>query len=235
MRRPAASAWITANRLRRKLVRRRRPFDREELVRRYAAGRSFADVGCMYGANGRIAFVAEESGASGVTAFDAMEETPEYLAEHRRRGSSIRFVRGDLHEPGAIGEHDVVWCSGVVYHSPYPLLTLERLAAAARDTLIVGSHTIPEVPGLDQACVFYPKLDDAGRGVYQPVWPCNSVGIATPYDERPEMSYANYWWGITPSALRAMVEVQPGFSVVEEAGEPFLTYVVARRGGSGRG
>lgn len=229
MRRPAASAWITANRLRRKLERRRRPFEREDLVRRYAGGGSFADIGCMYGANGRIAFVAEESGATAVTAFDAMEETPEYLAEHERRGSSVRFRRGDLHEPGAIGEHDVVWCAGVVYHSPYPLLTLERLAAAARETLIVGSHTIPEVPGLDQACVFYPGLGQAGRGVYRPVWPCNSVGIATPYDERPEMAYANYWWGITPSALRAMVEVQPGFRVVEQAGEPFLTYVVARR------
>jgi SAM-dependent methyltransferase len=225
--RPAATAWITAARLRRKL--RRESFDREQLVRRYAAGRSFADVGCMYGANGRIAFVAEEAGAEPVTAFDAMEETPEYLGEHARRGSAVRFVRGDLHDPGAIGEHDVVWCAGVIYHSPYPLLTLERLAAAAREVLIVGSHTIPEVPGLDQACVFYPKLGDAGRGVYRPVWPCNSVGIATPYDERPEMAYANYWWGITPSALRAMVEVQPGFQVVEEAGEPFLSYVVARR------
>lgn len=225
----AARSWITANRLRRKLARRGGAFDREVLARRHAAGRSFADVGCMYGANGRIAFVAEEAGASAVTAFDAMEETPEYLAEHERRGSSVRFVRGDLHEPGAIGEHDVVWCAGVIYHSPYPLLTLERLAAAAREVLIVGSHTIPEVPGLDQACVFYPKLDEGGRGVYRPVWPCNSVGIATPYDERPERAYANYWWGIAPSALRAMVEVQPGLRVVEEAGEPFLSYVVARR------
>lgn len=224
-----AKAWITTARLRRKLRRRRRPLDREQLVRRWAPDRSFADVGCMYGANGRIAFVAEESGAVAVTAFDAMEETPEYRAEHERRGSSVRFVRGDLHEPGAIGEHDVVWCAGVLYHSPYPLLTLERLAAGAREVLIVGSHTIPEVPGLEQACVFYPKLGEAGRGVYRPVWPCNSVGIATPYDERPEMAYANYWWGITPSALRAMVEVQPGFRVVEELAEPFASYVVARR------
>lgn len=227
--RPLANAWITTARLRRKLAQRRRPLVRDELVRRHAGGRSFADVGCMYGANGAIAFLAEESGATAVTAFDAMEETPEYRAEHQRRSSSVRFVRGDLHEPGAIGEHDVVWCSGVVYHSPSPLLTLERLAAAARELLIVGSHTIPEVPGLAQACVFYPRLADADRGVYSPVWPCNSVGISTPYDERPEMAYANYWWGITPSALRAMVEVQPGFRVVEELAEPFTSYVVARR------
>lgn len=226
--RPLAKAWITTARLRRKLRQRRRPLVREELVRRHAPGRSFADVGCMYGANGSIAFLAEESGATAVTAFDAMEETPEYLAEHSRRGSSVRFVRGDLHEPGAIGEHDVVWCSGVIYHAPNPLLTLERLAAGARELLIVGSHTIPEVPGLAQACVFYPRLGGADRAEYAAVWPCNSVGIATPYDERPEMSYANYWWGITPSALRAMVEVQP-FRVVEELSEPFATYVVARR------
>ena len=228
-----AKAWITAARVRRKLARRGRPLEREALVRRYAPGRTFADVGCMYGADGAIAFLAEESGATAVTAMDAMEETRGYRAEHERRGSKVRFLRGDLHDPELLAEagaHDVVWCSGVVYHSPYPLLTLERLASIASEYLIVGSHTIPEVPGLDQACVFYPRLDEAGRGIYRPVWPCNSVGIATPYDERPEMSYANYWWGITPSALRAMLEVQPGFRVVEELTEPFLSYLVAQRG-----
>lgn len=227
--RPLAKTWITAARLRRKL--RRAPLVREELVRRHAPGRSFADVGCMYGADGAIAFLAEECGATAVTAFDAMEETPGYRAEHERRGSSVEFVRGDLHDPGAIGDHDAVWCAGVLYHSPYPLLTLERLAAAARELLIVGSHTIPEVPGLAQACVFYPGLGPGDRREYAAVWPCNSVGISTPYDARPEMAYANYWWGITPSALRAMVEVQPGFRVVEELAEPFATYVVARRTG----
>lgn len=228
-----ARAWITSARLRRKLSRRRQgELSREELVRRHAPGRTFADMGCMYGTHGGIGFLAEEAGAAAVTASDAMEPTPEYLREHDRRGSAMRFVRGDLHDPSLlaeVGEHDVVWCSGVIYHSPYPLLTLERLASIARDTLIVGSHTIPEVPGLSQACVFYPRLDDRARGVYRPVWPCDAVGISTPYDERPEMSYANYWWGISPSALRAMVEVQPGFRVVEELSEPFTTYVVGRR------
>src|SRR5215212_3277433 len=104
--------------------------DREDVVRRHAAGRSFADVGCMWKVNGRIAFVAEEAGATNVTGVDVMAPTPEYEAEHERRGSGVRFVQGDLHDPALVdqvGRHDVVWCSGVLYHSPNPMLTLQRL------------------------------------------------------------------------------------------------------------
>ena len=35
--------------------------DREEVVRRHAAGKTFCDVGCMWKVHGRIAFVAEEA------------------------------------------------------------------------------------------------------------------------------------------------------------------------------
>ncbi len=41
--------------------------DREEVVRRHAAGKTFCDVGCMWKVHGRIAFVAEEAGATAVT------------------------------------------------------------------------------------------------------------------------------------------------------------------------
>src|SRR3954454_3756877 len=97
--------------------------DREDVVRRHAAGKSFADVGCMWKVNGRIAFVAEEAGATAVTSVDVMAASDEFEAERRRRESNVRFVNGDLHDPATIaevGEHDVVWCSGVLSHAPNP-------------------------------------------------------------------------------------------------------------------
>ncbi|MDQ9579608.1 hypothetical protein, partial [Serratia marcescens] len=62
-------AWISANRLRTRFA---RPVDREAIVREHAAGRSFVDVGCMWNVHGRIAFVAEEAGATAVTGADLM-------------------------------------------------------------------------------------------------------------------------------------------------------------------
>src|SRR3954470_7432267 len=124
---PMRFAWRTKLLAARAQRRRSQPApDREDVVRRHAAGKSFADVGCMWKVNGRIAFVAEEAGATSVTGLDVMAPTPEYEAEYERRGSGVRFVQGDLHDPALVdqvGPHDVVWCSGVLYHSPNPMLT----------------------------------------------------------------------------------------------------------------
>ena len=54
--------------------------DREDVVRRHAAGKTFCDVGCMWKVHGRIAFVAEEVGATAVTGVDVMEPTDEFVA-----------------------------------------------------------------------------------------------------------------------------------------------------------
>jgi len=78
---------------------------------------------------------------------DIMGPTPQYEAEYARRGSNMRFVQGDLHDEVALaglGEHDVVWCSGVLYHAPHPLLTLERLRSVTGETLILATETLPE-------------------------------------------------------------------------------------------
>jgi len=188
---------------------------REELVARLAAGRSFADVGCMWSVHGAIAFAAEAAGAREVVGMDVMGETPEYLAEHARRGSRMRFVQGDLHDEVALaglGPHDVVWCSGVLYHAPHPLLTLERLRSVTAETLILATETLPERLGTKNVCVFAPE-----PGVH----PTHTE----PFD--PERGYVNWYWGITPSALRAMLGAT-GFDVVEEHLTPFHATMVAR-------
>src|SRR3712207_8110158 len=59
-----------------------------------------------------------------------------------------RFVCGDLHDPDVLAEagvHDVVWCYGVLYHAPHPLLTLERLRSVCGELLLLGTELIPEV------------------------------------------------------------------------------------------
>ena len=219
-------AWIAAHRARRRLA--GAPPDREALAREHAPGRSFLDVGCMWSVHGRIAFLAEEAGAAPVTGVDVMGETPQYRTEHARRGSAIAFVQGDLHEPGILaraGRHDVVWCSGVLYHAPHPLLTLERLREVCGELLILATETLPELPGLRGGCVFYPALGERERDAYRKVPGGSAVGLTTPFD--PAQGYGNWFWGISPSALDGMLRAS-GFQPLRAIRRPFHTTVLAR-------
>jgi len=182
----------------------------------------------MWGVSGRIAFQAEASGASAVTGLDVMAPTAEYEAEHTARNSKMRFVRGDVHDAAAIrevGSHQVVWCSGVLYHSPNPLLILERLRDITEEHLLLATETIPEVPGLSQACVFLPGLDPRQRGAHQSARPrATALGVSNEFSQ--DQGYGAWWWGLSRSAVAGMLHAS-GFNVVEEYGGPLHITVVA--------
>jgi 2-polyprenyl-3-methyl-5-hydroxy-6-metoxy-1,4-benzoquinol methylase len=225
-----AQAWLAAARARRRFarVRGRRP-PRDELVAAHVRGKTFADIGCMWSVDGAIAFAAEAAGATAVTGVDLMPPTAEFQRRHAERGSLVRFVQGDLHEHDTIavvGVHDVVWCSGVVYHAPHPLLTLQRLRELTGELLILASETIPEVPGVRQACVFLPGLPPRDRAAYMTARSGADVhGVSTAFD--PDRGYGNWYWGLSSSALAAMCEAS-GLLPIEISGDPFNTTIVAR-------
>ncbi|WP_205697187.1 bifunctional 2-polyprenyl-6-hydroxyphenol methylase/3-demethylubiquinol 3-O-methyltransferase UbiG [Conexibacter sp. SYSU D00693] len=233
--------WITAARVRRKLRGRTSREDdhaaRSAWIRAHVPGRSFVDVGGLYGINGDIAFQAAAAGASPVTCFDAGDPTPEFLERRASTGLDVRIVQGDLEDPLSverIGAHDVVWCSGVVYHTPNPVQQLIHLRRICRETLYLGSHTMAEVPGVKQACVFYPYLPEGSRRVHEsPHWQAAGSGagsIGGPFIDAPMLGHNNFWWGITPSALEAMVRTAC-FEVVERIenhSSPWFTELVCK-------
>jgi len=227
---PLARAWIGAARVRRRVARAgSRAPAREDLIRLHAPGRSWLDVGCMWGVEGGLAFLAESAGARAVTGVDVMEATPGFEAERARRGSAVRFVRGDLHDPATLaraGRHEVVWCSGVLYHAPHPLLTLERLRSVCSERLILSSEALPELPGVPGACVFYPALGKAEqRAPFAGAPGGRAIGVTEPFDAAA--GYGNWFWGITPSALRGMLRAT-GWTVESELGRPLHRTVIAR-------
>lgn len=190
---------------------------REELIARHVGGRSFVDVGCMWSVDGALCFAAEDAGAAAVTGVDVMGPSERFSAELARRDSAVRFVQGDMHDPAtiaAVGPHDVVWCSGVLYHAPHPLLTLERLRELTRGTLLLATETIAETPGRRNTCVIAPTRDEHP----------NAEPAAG-----PDAGYGPWYWGITPSALRTMLTLT-GFRVTEEHRTPLHVTVVATPG-----
>jgi SAM-dependent methyltransferase len=177
-----------------------------DLIRREArAGGSFLDVGCMWTIHGANSFAAEEAGAGSVTALDVMARTPEFDAAHRTRGSNVRFVLGDVNDPAVVAEvgpHDVVWCSGVLYHCPDPFLTVHRLRELTAGRLLLATEVAPEVRGVARAAALLPT----GRA---------HPGAPPRLPAADDTGYAPWYWLPTPSAVRALLEVA-GFELAEE-------------------
>ena len=82
-----------------------------DYIRAHAPGRTFADIGCMWGVNGGFAFLAEDSGATAVKAVDVFGPTPEFEETRRARASHVEFILGDVTRSetlARVGEADVV-------------------------------------------------------------------------------------------------------------------------------
>jgi SAM-dependent methyltransferase len=177
---------VIAARLRHRLGRHDPRPVHDRLVREHAVGGSFLDVGCMWRIDGANAFAAEEAGAAAVTALDVMEPTPAFL--QRAAGSRVRFVHGDVNDAAIVEPHDIVWCSGVLYHCPDPQLTVQRLADLTARTLLLATEVLPA---------------RGSRAVYLPTrrdHPGAPEGAPTAAG-----GYGPWYWLPSPGAVRAML------------------------------
>lgn len=194
-----------------------------DYIRTFAPGRSFADIGCMWGVNGEFSFIAEEAGATRVVAVDVFGPTPEFEEKRRARGPRVEFLLGDITRRStreAVGVVDVVFCAGVLYHHPSPYDLLVALRRICGQTLILRSSTIPEVRGLPNAAVFFPMLDARGRELWnlKTLGVQHQAGISNAF--QPSEGYGNWFWGLTPSCLESLLQIA-GFRVDLRATEAF--------------
>ncbi len=202
-------------------------FDNAVLVKKYSKGKTFADIGALWGVHGNNAFIAEESGALRSIAVDVYPETKEFLETLKKKNSKVEFIQGDINSEETIkkiGICDVVLCSGVVYHTPNPIAMFMRLRVITRETLLLNTASIPEFFGIRNATVFYPFLSEKQRKIWN-----RGIGsqkaITGPYE--PEEGYANWFWGMTPSAIESML-LLAGFEVTERFIYNFNTVFVCK-------
>jgi hypothetical protein len=194
-----------------------------EYIGLHVRGRSFVDVGCMWGVNGDHAFAAEEAGATSVKGVDVFGPTPEFEEKKRSRNSSVEFILGDVSHPDTlarVGVADVVLCAGVLYHHPSPFDLLTALRRICGVMLILRTSTIPEIRSLRNAGVFYPMLGARERGL----WDLSSLGVGRQVGItagfEPGEGYGNWFWGMTPSCVASMLQTA-GFRIDYRAAEPF--------------
>src|SRR4029078_11899925 len=104
----------------------------------------------------------------------------------------------------------------------------ERMVAlrrSCRQTLILRTSTIPEIPGLPNGAVYFPMLDEDARRLWnlRSLGVPHQVGITDAF--RPDQGYGNWFWGLTPSCLESLLKTA-GFRVDFRATEAFAHSVM---------
>jgi SAM-dependent methyltransferase len=215
---------------------------RAQWVAAAAAGKSFAEVGGLWGTVNEQVTVAAQAGATSTTMIDVepsdeSDEDPWRLFHERAASLGVTdttCVVGSIDDPETVqrvGSFDVVCCSGVIYHCPEPLRTLRHLREITRETLILGSATIPETvsssagtmsvePG---AALLVPAMSQSQRAVLgqwlRAVGGVEALGVNYPLQTDWALEdYTAWWWCFTRDYVAALLRIA-GFEVDTIASE----------------
>ena len=210
---------------------------RDTYISQVVAGKSFADVGGLWGTVNEKVSVAHTHGASTLTMLDVSPRDSELwiLFDERRRTlriPAVECVSGDilaLSEADPCPQFEVVHCSGVLYHMPEPVRFLRALRKITGETLVLtsavtatrveGEKGVLEIPAAAMLCI--PALRGREREIVQSYWQGivgdGAFGLTRQLPEWDPEDFASWWWLPTPDALTALCEAA-GFRY--ETGSP---------------
>lgn len=212
---------------------------KDEWIKRLSPGRSFMDIGGLWGTKNEKVTVALKAGATRATMADiAPLDGPmwrDFDAHCANLGiSNYAKVRLDITAPGDASKtlrHELVHCSGIIYHLPDPFEILTNLRQLTGQWLILTSMVVPEriknrAGTLDfpaDYAAFVPSLTDATRKIAAEHFRAANVSIGgiTQAMEEPWLwpdgkpNFGPWWWLMSPSFLRGMIEVA-GLKVEDE-------------------
>ncbi len=208
---------------------------RDRYIARVVKGKTFAEVGGLWGTVSEKVSVASKYGAVSLTMIDAMPASMHWWQDFHDRMTSLNIANyhcinqditqiqlADIGEP-----YDVVHCAGVLYHHPHPLQILVALRQITREHLIFTSAITQEVIENElgryeipaSGVMFIPALDDAERAILTAYWRTyinNNALIGITEKAVFDMNnFAACWWLPTATALEAMCKVA-GFKVLDK-------------------
>lgn len=207
---------------------------RDDFIARVVQGRSFADVGGLWGTVNEKVSVAAGSGARSVAMVDISTVGSELWKLFSERLASLNIsgcecISSDvcaLVANGNAPEFEVVHCSGVLYHHPNPIWLLEALRRITTRHLILTSavtqETISNKLGTfhipKSGAIFVPALDERERSILSKYW-LEKAGVGTCYGITETVrwdtrEFGPWWWLPTPRAMLRMAECA-GFRVLD--------------------
>jgi len=151
--------WHVDRRFRRRLRLLRIPAD--------LSGKSVLDIGAW---DGYFSFEFERRGAARVLAIDTYAwdhgALDCFLLAREHFNSKVEYRRMDVHDLSAsdVGQFDLVFCAGVLYHMRNPLIGLERIRGVTAGQLILETHSLlPAMHEWTPLITFFPGDEDATK------------------------------------------------------------------------
>ncbi|MEG5063600.1 tetratricopeptide repeat protein [Microcoleus sp. B3-A4] len=208
---------------------------RDRYIARVVKGKTFAEVGGLWGTVSEKVSVASKYGAVSLTMIDVCPASLHWWQDFHDRMTSLNIANyhcinqditqiqlADIGEP-----YDVVHCAGVLYHHPHPLQILVALRQITREHLVFTSAITQEVIENElgryeipaSGVMFIPALDDAERAILTAYWRTyinNNQLIGITEKAVFDMNdFAPCWWLPTATALESMCKVA-GFKVLDK-------------------
>lgn len=210
----------------------------DDVIAAHVQGLSFTDIGALWGTVNEKLSVAAAAGAARVAAADAHAlEDPAWSAldSHLQAKGVTEWGRHhiNLDDPlihEKLPPSDFVYCSGIVYHCPSPLYTIERLRTVTNRYLLLGSMVVPEFVHTTEGhidfsggqALFLPAMDDLQRRIMAAHLSASGLTVANVNGPEETMrwpdgsaNYGPWWWFMAPSTLRAMLR-NAGFDVIQD-------------------
>lgn len=163
-------------------------------------------------------------------AIDNDQEVAQNFADIAQQVGAIKVQTANSFKPTLntpAQEFNLVSFTSGLHLLPNPLGTLVALRRLCKDYFILKTVVVPEVTGVMQSAVFWPRLSKKERKL----WSFNSFetdgqpSINSPFDYRYPKN--QWYWGLSPSCSRALLQLA-GFEVVENYVHPFMEIFVCR-------
>lgn len=229
---------------------------KDRWIEEHVRGKSFMDVGGLWGTRNEKVSLALRSGARTATMADIAPFRDKLWADfdaYCRARDVTGYGRAhldvvELPDDCSGLTHDVVHCSGIIYHVPDPYRVLANLHRLTREWLILTSMVVPEhidnaagtVEFPAERAVFVPALGEATRAVVARHFDALGLQVGGINQELTEAwrwpdgtpNYGPWWWLLSPAHLRALLRVA-GFEIADEcwSWEQRSYSFLARRGG----
>ena len=229
---------------------------KDQWITERVAGKSFMDVGGLWGTTNEKVSVAAKAGAASTTMADIQpldhslwNDLDAHCARLGVDGYAKRCL--DIVEPPQDFcelRHQIVHCSGIIYHVPDPYRMLANLRRVTDEHLILTSMVVPErienaagvITFPPDNAVFVPSITEATRAIVATHFREHGISIdaiTQPLKEgwhwpADKPNYSPWWWLWSPAYLCGLVKVA-GFAIEDTcwSWEGLSYSILARRCG----